>query len=639
MNIKSKRLVARAGSVLMAALVAVLVSQTASASRGAVAPLDQGAAPTDALQSVSIVLKARHLDQLDSFIASSVDPGSPKYHQFLSVREFRERFAPSNDDVRQVTAFLRSLGISIDEVYADNLLIKATGTVAQFNQAFNTTIHDYVDQHGKRFRHSADDHDHVPPELKDIVLYVAGLDTQSGQFTPKNRSVGSTPSALQEALPSVVLPSGNGTATGIPGEFTVGDVANYYGVNPLYKKGFTGGGRTVGIATLANFYPSDAYDYWNLIGLASKPNRIRQVHVDGGGPLSTDAGSDETTLDVEQSGGLAPDANVVVYDAPNTDAGFIDVFYKSISDNAVDTLSVSWGSPELFNYPIPGISTDTRVEFLVYHQVFAEAAAQGISVFAASGDSGAYDTNRVLPYPYFSKLLTVEYPASDPYITAAGGTTLPADIQRKYGVVTVPTEQVWGWDYFNDYLVANYRPDYKDLYFAVGAGGGVSIAWPTPDYQNGTRGIRRTEPNQVWTVYPNYPDLSGSQTLTTLPSGFKGRNVPDISLNADPYTGYLVRVTPDGSSTPAWFAGYGGTSFCGPQLNGIFALIGQAKSSRLGLLNPVLYSMKGDRDGGHSKALVDITAGDNWFYAGVPGYDPGAGLGVINAAEIAKRIN
>jgi subtilase family serine protease len=125
----------------------------------------------------------------------------------------------------------------------------------------------------------------------------------------------------------------------------VGDVANFYDINPLYKAGINGRGQTVGIATLANFLPSDAYAYWSLIGLIILPNRITQVHVDGGGELSADAGSGETSLDVEQSGGLAPNAKIIVYDAPNTNPGIIDLFYKAASDNLVDSLSVSRAKP------------------------------------------------------------------------------------------------------------------------------------------------------------------------------------------------------------------------------------------------------------------------------------------------------
>ncbi|MDE2298245.1 MAG: S8/S53 family peptidase, partial [Burkholderiales bacterium] len=584
-------------------------------------------------ETVSLILKVRNAEQLDEFIAASVDPESGRYHQFLSVGQFRDRYAPTKRQIKRVTDYLTSLGIVVNEVYDNHLVIKATGTAAQFNQAFTTTLHDYEDKDGKVFQKPEGDHG-VPEMLQDVVLYVAGLNTQSAQYRPHNTNARVSRAALGEAPPKVVLPSGNSTATGIPGSYTTGDVANFYGVNPLYAQGITGKGRTIGIATLANFLPADAYNYWSQIGLNVDPNRIRQVHVDGGGPLSGAAGSGETSLDVEQSGGLAPDAKVVVYDAPNTEAGFIDVFYKAVADNAVDTLSVSWGSPEIFNFLIPGVSTDTQAVLVAYHQAFAEAAAQGISTFAAAGDSGAYDTNSSLPYPQFSKILTVDSPASDPYIIAAGGTTLPGNIQRKYGVVFVPTEQVWGWDYFNPYLVTNYGPAYQDYYFSVGGGGGVSVFWSRPDYQKETRGIRKSEPNQVWTYYPNFPDTSVQAYLYTVAPNVAGRNLPDVSLNSDPYTGYLIYSSPDGG----WLAGYGGTSFASPQLNGIFALIGQTKSSRLGLLNPQLYTAAAQRDNEEKSGLIDIRAGDNWFYAGVKGYEPGAGLGTINAAAVARTL-
>lgn len=616
-----------------------LAAPVSFAASKAVAPQDLGVAAPATTFTVSIILKVHDADALDDFIADSVNPDSPRYHRFLTTEQFRNRFAPSTAQIRRVTAYLESLGIVVNEVYSNNLVIKATGTASQFNQAFTTNLHKYRDGRGREF-HKPDGDVHVPGHLQDLILYVAGLNTQSSQFRPHSTSARALGGALGEAAPKVALPAGNDTATGVPGNFTTGDVANLYGVNPLYKRGVTGKGRTIGIATLANFLPSDAYYYWSQIGLNVDPNRITQVRVDGGGELSGAAGSGETTLDVQQSGGLAPAAKMIVYDAPNTEAGFIDVFYKAAADNLVDTLSVSWGSPEIFNYTIPGISTDSTGVLLAYHQVFAEAAAQGISTFAAAGDSGAYDTNSAAPYPNFSKILTVDTPASDPYVIAAGGTTLPGDIQRKYGVVNVPSEQAWGWDFFTPYLTANYGPDCTatlgtacgDYYFAVGGGGGVSVFWPTPGYQRGVSGIRRSEPNQVWT----FSDLASPpniQYLYTVPAHFKGRNLPDLSLNSDPYTGYLVYSTTDGG----WLAGYGGTSFASPQLNGIFTLIAQAKSSRLGLLHPQLYDLSGD-DGRRRKGLVDIKAGDNWFYSGVKGYDPGTGLGAINAAALADAI-
>jgi len=103
----------------------------------------------------------------------------------------------------------------------------------------------------------------------------------------------------------------------------VTDFAKHYDVNPLYRSGFDGKGTTIGIVTFASFTPSDAYAYWQSLGLNVSSSRIREVQVDGGsGPSAMSAGSLETSIDVEQSGGLSPGSKVVVYEGPNTDQGF-----------------------------------------------------------------------------------------------------------------------------------------------------------------------------------------------------------------------------------------------------------------------------------------------------------------------------
>jgi len=123
--------------------------------------------------------------------------------------------------------------------------------------------------------------------------------------------------------------------------------------------------------------------------------------------------------------------------------------------------------------------------------------------------------------------------------------------------------------------------------------------------------------------------------LIFLPAGFAGRNLPDVSLNADPETGYLLYSTVDGGL----LAQYGGTSFVAPQLNGIAALLGQASGGRLGFFNPMLYRIQRQMGYGAGSPFIDITAGDNWFYAGARGYTPGAGLGVLNVANFAAAVN
>lgn len=595
-----------------------------AASSPAHADTDLG--PTAATQTVtaSLILKVRDPAALERFVAATQDPYDWQYHSFLGVDEFVRRFAPSDRDIQTIQRYLAANGITVTEVYADHLVIKATGTTDAFNQVFATDLHDYQKQ-GRRY-HRPHHQPHVPTLLADLLYVVEGLD-QSISF--KSHRV-TTSSALPVAALKPTLPASGSTATGIPGDYTVGDVANLYDINPLYTHHIDGRGRTIGIATLAGFVPADAYQYWQSIGLAVKPNRITQVHVDGGGVTSSDAGSGETSLDVEQSGGLAPQADIIVYDAPNnTDAGFIDLFYKAASDNLVDTLSVSWGGSEVIYFAALEGGVDYTGELQAFHQAFLESAAQGISLFASAGDAGAYDLNGA----GLSNVLTVDAPASDPAITAAGGTTVAASLD--FGAPTplvIKQEQVWGWDYLATYFQTAFGVDLTSELFPVGGGGGVSVYWQRPWYQDGVAGIRKSEPGQ--SVIYDAGDGTGPQDLYDMPAHFAGRNLPDVSLNADPETGYLVYSSTDGG----WLAGYGGTSFVAPQLNGITTLLGQASGGRLGLINPILYRLKGKHTRGGASPLVDITAGDNWFYKGVPGYNPGAGLGVLDVASLADAL-
>ncbi|HEX3766227.1 MAG TPA: S53 family serine peptidase [Kofleriaceae bacterium] len=613
---------------LLASSVAAVALGAAPSAIGAplvAAATDLGPTPAADTVTVSLVLKIQHPEALEAFVALSQEPLLPTYHRFLSVNQFADLFAPSRSDIANITRFLKGFGITVNEVFADRLLIKATGTADAFNQAFSADMHD-VKENGKRFHR----HHHnpiIPVLFRDLLISVEGLNNEP-KFAHRHHSV--TANSPLTAHPPV-LPKSGAIATGVPGSFTVGDTANMYNINPLYAAGVDGTGRTVGIVTLAGFDPADAFTYWNLIGLSVASNKVTQVHVDGGGEISAEAGTGETCLDVEQSGGLAPGAKMVVYDAPNSDAGFIDLFYKAASDNVVDTMSCSWGLAEAFLFP-EVVGVDNRPQMIAFHQAFLEAAAQGISVFAASGDSGAFDINDAFNDPV-NNVLTVDHPANDPAITAAGGTTTPFTLNAGPGTpdLVVAKEQVWGWDFIEAYLVQFVDPSLLHQLFPSGGGGGVSTFWPVPFYQLGVKGIRKTEPNQ--SIIFDDGSGAGPQDLLDLPANFAGRNVPDVSLDADPFSGYLLFSSRDGGL----LSGFGGTSFVAPQLNGIMALVGQANGNhRLGLINPMLYRFK--RQVGANAPLVDITAGDNWFYNGIPGYEPGAGLGVLNVANFSAAV-
>ncbi|MGH3631372.1 MAG: S53 family peptidase [Sciscionella sp.] len=635
--------------LLTAACAVGFLGTAAAAPRFQMTPAAQDAGPTasSTLITTSIYLNVTDLQGLQRFVADTTTPGSPDYRHFLSVSQFRDRFAPSNSAVSDFVQYLESFGITVGKVYADNLDITATGTADEFNAAFSTQLRDYT-RDGQRLHRSAW-HFALPSEFASLVLAAPGLNSAPTAFRPHIARVGQ--GAYAGETPAAVTWPKSGTASGTPQQYTVGDVANFYDVNPLYRQGINGSGQTIGIMTLANFNESDAYAYWNTIGLKVLPNRITKVMVDGGITVQPGVGDDETSLDVEQSGGLAPEAKIRVYIAPNppnSNSPFIDLFYTAASENMADTVSISWGQPEEFYFADLNGGVDFTSQMRAIDQALLEGAAQGQSFFAASGDSGAYDVNRsapVLPpkgkrYPYFSKQLSVDSPANDPYITAAGGTTVPATILSSHPEcqahpITIPQEQVWGWEYIYDAWKV-CRKYAKNQQFATGGGGGVSSFWPIPDYQQYVDGMQKTRPGQTLTEYTS----TGPVRLIKLPAGYPGRNMPDISLNADPETGYMVLDCTDFQTSPGASCsegGWGGTSFVAPQLNGMTALIDQAAGGRVGLLNPVIYPLQQvTADWWSRKPFNDITAGDNWFYHGVQGYDDGAGIGTVNLANLAS---
>jgi kumamolisin len=571
--------------------------------------------------SVTVVLQLRDPVGAENLLASLTTPGDPQFHKFLTPDQFRAKFGPAEADIRKVTSALQRNGLSVER--ASSTTLRATGTPAKIENAFGVALHQFdVPAQGRAPAYSYRaplEQPKVPEAVAGLVNAVVGFDTKP-RFRPH---IQQAPAALLGALQrgqkdsaKIVNPFGS---------LTVADFAQYYDVQPLYAAGITGSGRTVGIVTLANFTPADAFGYWNSVGLTVDPGRIQIVNIDGGpGGPSDASGSIETTLDVEQSGGVAPAAKIIVYMAPNTSQAFVDAFAKAVDDNTADSISTSWGEWEwldtLQNSPVTDPGTGATVSTLkAMQELFVQAGDQGQSLFAAAGDDGAYDVNGEVG-PGYSLPLSVDHPASDPFITAAGGTTLPGEQvydltingETKSLVIKIPDERVWGWDYLKPLCKALHLnpldpnpagPGSSSCgIYPVGGGGGVSVLFAIPPYQmaanekTALRGVLTSSPGQV------FKSVNPPQTIFTLPAHFKGRNVPDVSANADPNTGYIVGYTP--SDANADFPGancttgqycaltfFGGTSFVAPQLNGVTALLSQNANGRLGLLNPPLYSL------------------------------------------------
>jgi kumamolisin len=600
---------------------------------------DLAALPQSAALSVTVSLKLGNAEQLESLLEAMYTQGSPQYHQFLTPQQFRERFGPSADTIASVTQHFEAAGLTVTRAATAQLNLR--GSAAAVERAFGVQLHSYLvpatASESSYGYHAPLTQPQLPATISGSVQGVFGLDTRP-RFFPHVHAAAHAPQH-QGGPPDTPDP---------PGLWTVVDFAQYYHVDPLYQHGIDGRGRTVGIMTLAAFTPSDAFRYWASLGLKVAPDRITEVQIDGGsGPPSDDSGSGETTLDVEQSGGIAPAAKVIVYEAPNTSQGFIDLFATAIDSNAADTLSTSWGEWELFdslnpfgNGPVENPVTGTMTSTLrALNDLLLQAALQGQSIFCAAGDNGAYDEQNELP-PNYTEVLSIDDPAAQPFITTAGGTTLAGTqtfIDPPGFSVTLRTEQAWTWDYLIPLCQALGLDPYGAAcgIYPVGTGGGVSIYFPRPFYQQGVPGMADTQPHQA--LYDT--SQSPPQLIARLPAGFRGRNVPDISVNSDPDTGYTIWYTSNtGGFSVLTFIG--GTSFAAPQMNGVTALIAQGTHHRIGLLNVPLYQLlrNGDPYFGPRAPLRDIRTGDNWYWFAAPGYDLASGVGVPDVANLLEAL-
>ena len=604
-----------------------------SVPQGVAAPVAQSATvfgntPSDQPVTVSIILNARNQSQLANYIQQTVTPGSQNYRKFLSTQQFADIYGQSQFVINSIVNYFKSYGIT-SQVYSDKLDITLNGTAGQFNQAFGVVLQN-MEYKGEKF-HGTQENPRLPSNLTGPILAVLGLTN----YAPFSTNVSQAPASVLNKLPA---PATSGTSTTPPtGWNSPQSVKSLYNISPLTNHGDLGQGQTVGIVTLASFNTSDAYAYWKAYGVPASQNRITQVNVDGGsGAPSLNAGSGETTLDVEQSGSLAPKANIVVYQAPNTDYGFVDAFFNAISANQVGSLSASWGlSEDAVNYSI-ATGQESPNYAQAFNEAFEEAAAQGISTFAATGDYGAYQAVSDLG----TTDLSIGNPADSPYVTAAGGTTLPtkdSPLLQQLGI-NVPHQRAWAWDYlfplWQEFGAPNEQTWAEEN--IGGSNGGYSKIFAQPSYQNGVSGVSHfhavqwftpTQNNTNWLFNPNAPVVSGESN--------GGRAIPDVSMNADPITGYTIYSTLFGGNN--WSVGWGGTSFVAPQLNGIAALINQASGGRVGFWNPQIYHFAQQSRSPFNAMDTTGTSNDNLYYTGTPGtvYNAATGLGTPDVAALA----
>jgi kumamolisin len=397
------------------------------------------------------------------------------------------------------------------------------------------------------------------------------------------------------------------------------------------------------------------YFWQNVANVPATGRTVTVDNVDGGpGAPSDAAGTGETDLDVEQSGGLAPGANIIVYQAPNTDPGFIDGFFSAASQNIVDTLSSSWGESETYVAAAVAAGQETVTYEAAFDEAFLELADQGQSAFVSAGDAGAYDASEDLG----STNLSIDTPGDSPYVTSSGGTTTPwsGTVTGPDGTaaVTVSSQRAWGWDYLWPAIASTNDESYASAATAnvVGGGGGFSVVEPEPSYQDlvsGTanyHGAQYLTPTDFQTVVPgtNFTEPTSWNVTSTPPivsGGASGRAEPDLSADADPYSGYLLyEPSFAGVGKPVLQAGWGGTSFVAPQFNGSTAVIDSYLGHRIGLWNPSVYRFAAGSASPVTPLSQASSSNDNIFYTGNPGelYNAATGLGVPNLAKFASDL-
>jgi subtilase family serine protease len=624
-----------------------------------------GTTPASTPETVSFILRERHAGLLQAQATTG-------FRRYLTVRQFAAAYGQSPASIAALTSYLARYGITTT-VYPDNLDVVAAGTAGEFDRALSVTQHQYhvparpappaLNGNGgpgpvrAQDVHGTAQSPLLPHRLARLVTAIFGL-TNYAPYASDTAHVNARYLRPQQGSSSYC-----DTLTGLDGACRLpSDFAATYGLTGLNGSGANGSGangadgsgQTLAIVTLAAVDPGAPQYFWDHIAHVPHTSRTFTVQdIDGGpGAPSALAGSSETDLDIEQAGAVAPGANVIVYQAPNDDTGFADAFFTAASQDVASTVSASWGESETALAASIAAGQETKTYLDAFGEAFLEMAAQGQSGFLAAGDSGAYDAFADL----HTANLSVNTAADSPYITAAGGTTLPwtGIIAGPDGsaTVTVPAQRAWGWDYLWPAIATATGGTEADAAQANigGTGGGFSEVEGAPAYQLFLPAARTFSAVPYLTPGKNQtvvPGLTEPRSWTFDPDPAvtdgegNGRAVPDLSADADPYSGYLLYAPSlRQADEPVIQGGWGGTSFVAPQLNGAAAVIDSALGHRTGFWNPRLYAAA-QRPGSPFTELDQAGPGnDNLYYTGTPGatYNPAVGLGVPNLTEVSAAL-
>ena len=557
--------------------------------------------------SVSVSLRLRNIGSLKSFVDSTHHQKSVTAHQHLTTTAVTEAYAPLASSQQSVIDYMRNYGFQVTATTTQHLVVGFKGTANDVENAFHVQINNYRSSTGKNFYAPANNPS-VPESLAGVIQSIVGLDNVT---TFKHQPLRPVHHALTVATTSS---AGNCPAAAYPtmqnpGGYIPSQIATAYNLNSFYNAGFNGENQTVALFELDDYSQADINAYTSCFGGSGVA--IHRIPVDGGVPLDQNQGAIEVELDMDMVLSAAPHlANLDVYESAGTDADYIDEWAQVVNDR-VPVVSTSWGACEADFTPL------VQAE----NSLFMIAAAQGQSIFAAAGDDGTNDCRTPLNSTNPPPSIAVDDPASQPYVIGVGGTSLTVNSSDN----TYSSEKVW-----NNGL----QPD--DTVWA--GGGGISTEWPMPSWQQ-ISGVINT---------------NSSGAPCKQPSGSYCREVPDVSLSADPSIGYEEYCTQ--SSCPStsqdnngWFA-IGGTSAAAPMWAAFIALANEKtmhdQGFNIGFVAPYLYQIYQNAGGtSYSNDFHDITVGTNDglndsknIYPATAGYDMASGLGSYNAWNLADDL-
>ena len=619
--------------------------------------------------SVEVVLAPGNEAGLNSLLSSLYTPGSADYGHWLGAGQFDSEFAPSEATVQSTTGYLQSQGLTVQRTLTP-FLLRAIGSSAQIDAAFATSLDKYRNARGVNFYSNATPAS-VPASLASSVLGVVGLSNTvrlQSQTSVEAAPAGSaghgsgepsceipypTTLAQLQAIPANGPFNGYGGGPGCSG-LTPSQTNSIYNAPNAGPRG-QGAGANVAVFELSAYNHSDITNWAHTFYGSHYTPHLVDINVDGG-PLATNTsqcptgdtcfygygGDIEIEADLEQDLTIAPRANkLLVYNAPNDETGQVnlDEFATIANQDIADTVSSSWAICE----PDTGLAYAEAENIL-----FEQMAAQGQSMFAASGDTGAFECIRDGTFSDHAPLESLD-PASQPWVTSTGGTSFESFDPGSNSNPNYPfgTEAVWNT---LDVCSGNNSSSATSTGIvdcgAYGAGGGGhSIFWPMPNYQRGPGVI------SPYTV-------SGPSNCALAAQGQPCREQPDISANADPLTGYAEYCTgssyvspnptgPDYESAcfgmtptpgaPGWFH-IGGTSLSAPLFAALFTDRDAFHGHRTGSANPLLYSLF-DNPFTDFADFHDITgfrqvSNNNGFYPVTPGFDQATGIGTPNFAGL-----